>query len=176
MSYIFHTQVCHTLLFHARHLSHTTFATRLLSHTFARYLLCHVYHKQVRHEPFFTHNFATHHLSHTALSHATLAHTASLSDTIFHIRFFVTRKMLPHTIFHILVTCNLLIQRLSCTTVAHTIFVRTHCFTHSFVTRIFGTLIFVTHKFVTTHTTSLSHTVFSTQLCHQLLSHPTPSL
>ena len=171
------------------HFSHTIFHTPLyLTPSFTT--------------PSFTHHFVTHHLLHTVtnhlshiISHHTIFHTPTLSHTIFHTTLsrtnFVTHHLshtnfvshhLSHTIFSHTVTGHL----------SHTIFHTTLCLTPSFTTPSFTQIchaptlsltIFHTPSFTHRHRpsfthhpshTTLSHTIFHTQLCHTQLSH-TPS-
>ena len=194
---IFHTPLCLTpsLTHHLsqHHLSHTNFVTHHLSHNFVTHQLCHTpsFTHQLCHTPSFTH-----HLSHT------IFHTPS--QAIFHTpsftQHFASHHLSPHHLSHKFVTHQLcylpsFTHHLSHTVtghLSHTIFHTTLCLTPSFTTPSFTQIchaptlsltIFHTPSFTHRHRpsfthhpshTTLSHTIFHTQLCHTQLSH-TPS-
>ena len=142
--------LCHTHLCHTPSFTHN-FVTHRLSHTSLS--------PTIFHPPSFTHIFVTHHLSHIFVTHH-LSHT-SLSPTIFHTHLChplsFTHVFVTHHLFtHIFVTHHLSLTSLS--PIFHTHLCHTSSFTH----------IFVTHHL--SHT-SLSHTIFHTQLCTFVTHH-----
>ena len=146
---IFHTPTLSHTIFHTT-LSRTNFVTHHLSHTnFVSHHLSHtIFHtpsQAIFHTPSFTQHFVSHHLSHTVTGH--------LSHTIFHTTLCLTPSFTTPSFTQI---CH-------APTLSLTIF-HTPSFTHR-------------HRPSFTHHpshTTLSHTIFHTQLCHTQLSH-TPS-
>ena len=175
------TPLCHTpSLTHrhkpslTHHLSYTALSHTIFHHTILHTPLCHTPSFTHRHKPSLTHhlsphhlshtNFVTHHLSHNFVTHQ-LCHTPSFTHHLSH----TVTGHLSHIIFHTTLCLTPSFTTPSFTQICHaptlslTIF-HTPSFTHR-------------HRPSFTHHpshTTLSHTIFHTQLCHTQLSH-TPS-
>ena len=138
----------HTSLSHATSLPHTSLWRTTLSHT----TLSHTFFSH----NFVTDNFDTHtQLCHTHVFHTQLCHTQSLTHTSLSRAISLTRIFVTHSFF------------------THNFDTHTHAHTHNFVTHKSFTHKFITDNFVTpthnsfTHThTTLSQTMFNSQVCH----------